>query len=78
MEKSRRQSNTHTYAGEEIRVNRLIFLRLKATTHAQALQQAKALCKPCNQRSYAGVRWTDASGQEHKWTWADMAKGLPA
>ena len=53
-------------------MNRLIFRRLKATTQQQALQQASALCKPCNMRSYAGVKWTDTSGTEHRWTWSEI------
>ena len=50
----------------------LIFRRLKARTEAQAINQARQLCKPCNMRSYAGVRWTDESNVEHRWRWNEI------
>jgi hypothetical protein len=50
----------------------LIFRRLNAKTEAQAIQLAKQLCKPCNMRSYAGVRWTDEAGVEHRWRWGEI------
>jgi hypothetical protein len=52
----------------------LIFRRLKARTEPEAIKQARALCKPCNMRSYAGVRWTDADGVETRWTWEDLGR----
>ena len=51
-----------------------VFLRLKARTVEAALADAKALCKPCNMRSYAGVKWTDVDKIEHRWTWNDIQK----
>jgi hypothetical protein len=52
----------------------LIFRRLKAKTEPHAIAEARQICRPCNQRSYAGVRWTDADGVETRWTWEDLGR----
>lgn len=47
------------------------YTRLKATTRADAIRDARSLCR-CARMSSAGVEWTDAVDGIQRLSWAEV------